>query len=266
MPDSAAPSAAPSRRPSLPSSRPSAHPSRRPSTTGAASSPTHASQQATPALSRKSSTSTSAPSQATTSTTTATPARSRAHSVSKSAATATTTKPVYLPPYVHFINSYTPLQPTSQSSPSSSPFHSSTLYTLTPHETTLLFQHYTTAAASATKASPTASHSLGRDEFAALVLDWLQQLRRRGVESATAGEHGGVVLDGVNGVIDGLIASSAELAGQLFTMLDTNCNERIERDEFKLFLASVDSVVGARIRAEWKKAVIVPRLKALAGL
>ena len=66
--------------------------------------------------------------------------------------------------------------------------------------------------------------------------------------------------------MDSLIASGTEIADTVFRMLDTNQNERIERDEFKLFLATVDAVVGGRIRAEWKRAIIVPRLRAVAAL
>ena len=75
-----------------------------------------------------------------------------------------------------------------------------------------------------------------------------------------------VVLDGVNAVMDSVISDSITIAKELFDMLDSNNNDRVERDEFKLFLASVDMVVGGRIRAEWKKAIILPRLKAIAAL
>ena len=281
MPDSIAPSAAPSRRPSLPTARPSVITSRRASiATATSTSPTHSSQHASPSLSRKSSVSLST---ASTSSTANTARGSRSHSISKAQHPhAAAAKPlVQLPPYVQFINAYMPSQPLSHhptgGAASASPFLSSPLYTLTPHETSLLFQHYITPAATSTAAGIIPKHSLARTDFAALVLDWLQQLRRRASDGSltTAGGGGsrpataagaGVVLESVVAAIDAVIAEVGAVADQLFTTLDANGNECVERDEFKLFLASVDALVGGRIRAEWKRAIVVPRLKAIAAL
>ena len=173
----------------------------------------------------------------------------------------------------------------------SSPFLSSPLYTLTPHETTLLFQHYTsttapqrahhTAVTTTAQQSPSPSPhnntngaSLTRAQFTALFHDWLYQLRRKQLDTtdltttdtATQTDNNTTQLSGVYAAIDAVVAEAGEVAERLFVMLDVNGNERVEREEFKLFLACVDTVVGARIRAEWKRAVIIPRLKALAAL
>ena len=289
MPDSAATYAASSRRPSLLTTRPSVATSRRTSISTAADSPSHSghsTHRPVPALSRRSSISLTATGS------TASTARSRSHSISKGQpqlSSTTTSKPVHQPAYVHFIDAYNPSQQphdgSGASGQQSSPFLSSPLYTLTPHETSLLFQHYTTPPTTThiTTSQPLPPvHTLTRDEFTALVIDWLQQLKRKSNDStrelSIVGQHNnntthidrpltaGVVLDGVIAAIDTAIADGSTVAEHLFGILDTNGNERIERDEFKLFLATIDTIVGGSIRAEWKKAIVVPRLRAIAAL
>ena len=153
----------------------------------------------------------------------------------------------------------------------SSPFACSPLYALTPHELSLLFAahaaqrghghgHGQPGRRSSTPSTQSTQYALQPPAFAALLADFVQavqaRLAQRGLPELAARVSGWVEEDG------GVDA----LAARLFAQLDRAGSGRLEREHFAAFLENFDLAIGERLRREWKRSVVLPRLLALAAV
>ena len=160
------------------------------------------------------------------------------------------------PPYLSSIESYgeSLSVPTT---PFVSSFTASVVYSLTPHELSLLFQSYN----GDTTGEPGDSQGVGLTEFSALVKDFLDSLRR-GLEEKGLGVLSARVTEWVSGGEGGVEG----WVGRLFSEMDRRGSGRVGREDFTAFLPLVDQKIGEQLRREWKKTVVLPQLMRIALL
>ena len=133
-----------------------------------------------------------------------------------------------------------------------SPFSTSTIYALSPHEAQLLFQSYHSSGADA--------NGLPLSAFLCLLRDVLQAVQA-GLVSRGLGELSERVADWLVewGGVEGL-------GGRLFAEMDRQSKGRLEAEELSVFLLCIDQLLGERLRREWKRKVVLHRLWDIARL
>ena len=148
----------------------------------------------------------------------------------------------------------------SLSTPSPLPFVSSfsqsSVYAVSPHEVSLLFQMY-----NAREGGTGDSQGVGLSEWCALFKDFLRALCG-GLEEQGLRELSGAVNEWVGeeeGGVEGW-------AGRVFREMDNKSSGRVDKDEFAAFLPLMDAQIGERLRRRWKSRVTLPRLEAIARL
>ena len=156
------------------------------------------------------------------------------------------------PAYLQSILAYSDSLTTPPVTPFISTFMQSSVYSLSPHELALLFQGYSGNAG---------AQGVGVAEFSALVTDYLRSVTA-GLEEKGLGELAAKVMEWVGegeGGVEGWVS-------RLFSAMDRRGVGRVENEEFGAFLPLVDEKIGERLRREWKRSVVVPKLMELALL
>ena len=133
-----------------------------------------------------------------------------------------------------------------------SPLASSPLYSLSPHSVSLLFASYAESGADSQAVGPASFQALWADFAAAL----LAGVKAKGLLELSGRLERWLQEDG----------GAEGWSARLFSALDTRGTGRVEREEFRAFLPLVDAQLGERLRREWKRATVVPRLHDLANL
>ena len=136
--------------------------------------------------------------------------------------------------------------PSSSSGPFVSPFSTSqSLYSITPHETSVLFAPFT--AAPHTHLTLPALQSL----LSAFLSSLRGSLSQRELPITS---------------LPSSAEAEAALAERLLAVLDRDGDGRVDGDDMQLFLQRVDEIIGEQMRRDWKRKVVIARLQEIAGL